>query len=171
MKALLGPPPIRKQHNWESDWLNQPNGEKLCKTCGCTWWNPSLDGKTHYAGLVSSSEPGKFKYTDINNNGISSKVELFCPVYLDGLPTEIMAQKESLRAIKREGQIAEARLEQLEERLGSLGEENLLLRAQLAQGPQVNLQELAQAMLEILRKRELSDPRLALSEAQEPDPS
>jgi len=141
-------PPTPKAHIWESDWLNP---EKTCKTCGATWWKKAAGGTAH----------GKFRYTDVEGNSIRCEIELPCPIYRG---QEAVLQREAVQELEKEKQVLDARVLVMEARMGQLEEQNYLLREAIALGPKIDMQELAQAMLDLLEKKRLLGEPLALPE-------
>lgn len=125
-----------KSHVWESDPWNHPNGEKTCKVCGCTI----------LSGVI---EPGfgrqkRFHYRDASNNTISTFKEMSCPLWIGDPAATATETKQGLRETNIE-------VQQLNEKVQQLQAENLSMREQVEQLRTIDLNALAQALVDFAK--------------------
>ena len=144
-----------KPHQWESDWLNHPNGGATCRVCGCT--------KRTDLVRADRSRPGEKTqlnhYVDAAGNAISTFEELSCPVWI-GDPGSAAAQaKEGVRKVKgRVGdvenkvEVVEDKVESLEDRMARLEAENEALKAEVARKQEVDVTILMEWLTELAQQ-------------------
>lgn len=143
--------PGLKKHTWESDWLNQPGGEKLCKDCGCTLL---AEGAIVRADFKVSDGGRVYNYVDCLGRPLSSLMELSCPVFAGvGTANSVAIEaKEIARHARVEVRRAEQQREALDARVLQLEADNVALREQLSSVTQIDVRQLAAALLELAQQ-------------------
>lgn len=113
-----------KEHVWESDWLNNPDGSRVCRVCGVTEVTNAVI-RVDRVGMP-------FHYRDAHGVAFSSMVEIPCPAYVGDTAGAVAEAKMRVRDVTHRVTGVEDRVESVEDRLARLEVENEDLRAQVS---------------------------------------
>lgn len=141
-----------KPHKWSSDWLNHQNGEQTCSVCGVTLL---AEGAVVRADMIPGGNHRIYNYIDCLGRPLSSMMELSCPTFAgvgsNGASVSVEA-KEIARLARVESAKAEQKLSALDARVVQLEAANAALQQQIAAATQIDVRQLAVALMELAEK-------------------